>query len=58
MKQYRDIAIIVESYDSGKFLNKLNATISKMQKQGYAVDIQYAPTSSQLTALVLSYKEE
>ena len=57
MKQYRDIAIVTE-YDSGKFLNKLNITIDKMEKQGYAVDIQYAPTNNQLTALVLSYEEE
>ena len=56
MKQYKDIAIIAE-YDSGRFLDKLNITIDKMQKQGYVVDIQYAPTNSQLTALVLSYKE-
>lgn len=56
MKSYRDIAIVAAS-DSGTFVSKLNATIEKMQKQGYVVEVQYSPTNSQLTALVLSYKE-
>lgn len=57
MKQYRDIAMCV-AYDSDTFLNKLNKTIDDFQKQGYEVEIQYAPANGQLTALVFSYIKE
>lgn len=57
MKKYRDIAMCV-AYDSGMFLDKLNKTIDDFQKQGYEVEIHYAPTNGQLTALVFSYIKE
>ena len=57
MKQYRDIAMCV-GYNSETFLDKLNKTIDDFQKQGCEVEVHYAPTNGQLTALVFSYKKE
>ena len=57
MKKYRDIAFIA-AYDSKILLDKLNHTIDEFQKDGYEVEVQYAPTNGQLTALIMSYKKE
>ena len=57
MKKYRDIAFIT-AFDSETFLDKLNHTIDEFQKQEYEVEIQYAPTGGQLTALVISSEKE
>lgn len=57
MKKYRDIALVA-AYNSETLLDKLNHTIDEFQKQGYEVEVQYAPTSAQLTALVMSYEKE
>lgn len=57
MKKYRDIACIA-AYDSETFLNKLEKNIDEFQKQGYEVEVHYAPTPGQLTALIMSYKKE
>ena len=57
MKKYRDIAFIT-AYDSTTLLEKLNHTIDEFQKQGYEVEVHYAPTPGQLTALIMSYKKE
>lgn len=54
MKKYRDIAFCT-AFNSGIFLDKLNKTIDDFQKQGLEVEVQYSPTSGQLTALVFSY---
>lgn len=57
MKKYRNIAFVA-AYDSGTFLDKLQKEIDESQKQGYEVEVQYAPTGGQLTALIMSYEKE
>ena len=57
MKKYRDIAFCA-SFDSETFLDKMNKTINDFQQQGYEVEVHYAPTSGQLTALIFSYINE
>ena len=57
MKKYKEV-VIVAGDNSETFLNTLSRTINELQEQGYGVEVQYAPTVNQLTALVMSYEEE
>ena len=56
MKNYKEIAFIA-AYDSETLLDKLNHTIDEFQKQGCEVEVHYAPTNGQLTALIISYEK-
>jgi len=57
MKKYRDIAFVA-AFDSATFLDKLQQNIDEFQRQGYEVEVQYAPAGAQLAALIMSYEKE
>ena len=56
MKKYISIHMVT-GFDTETFLSKLNEAITHFQKSGLQVDIQYATTNAQLTALVSAYEE-
>lgn len=56
MKRY-ETATMVVAKSSEEFLNKLDARITVIQEKGLQAEIQYQPLSTQLTALVLGWKE-
>lgn len=56
MKKYEQASMVVAK-TSNEFLDKLDARITYLQEKGCQVEIQYQPLSTQLTALVLGWRE-
>jgi hypothetical protein len=56
VKKY-ETATMVVAKSSEEFLNKLDAKITVIQEKGLQAEIQYQPLSTQLTALVLGWRE-
>ena len=55
MKKYVRASVVV-SGTTEEFLRHLNKEVNGLQESGLQVEVQYHPTKSQMTALILGYE--
>ena len=55
MKKYVKASVIT-SDTSEEFLRHLSKEVNDLQESGLQVEVQYHPTESQMTALILGYE--